>query len=148
METQSEKVKRRRRLLLRNTSLVSVGYALPLCALVIVKELGFASYKYRDLVLLSVWVLLTNAGFIASIRVTLYVVVSYTSVSYVQIVYSRQAGSFSHELLYDALFFMAALYLFFAAGMFKRQRHQVVLAKRKAESANRILYRAPDWVWR
>ena len=195
MEKQLEKIERRRRLLLRNTSLASVGYALPICALMIVKILGLASYAYRDVAIISLWVLLsriisyaiikyrreissffagsvlwyelinwmliyiyltsfmneirpaalffafigiifllTNSGFIASLLLTLAVIASYTSVSYVQIVYGQQAGSFNYELLYVSLFFMAALYLSFAAGMFKRQRQEVVVAKRKAEN--------------
>jgi len=160
----------------------------------IVKALGFVSYTYRDVAIISVWVLLsriisyaiiknrreitaffanfvlccelinwmliytyltsflneirlvalffafmgivfllTNAGFIASILLTLAVIASYTSVSYVQIVYGQQAGSFNLELLYVSLFLIAALYLSFAAGMFKRQRQEVVVAKRKTE---------------
>jgi len=198
MEKQLIKSESRRRLLLRNTSLASIGYALPLCALVIVKKLGFASYAYRDVAIIALWILLsriisyviiknrreiktffassvlwfelinwvfiyiyltsflneirlaalffafigiifllTNAGFIPSLLLTLTVVGSYLSVSYIQIVYGHQAGSFDHELLYVSFFTMAALYLSFAAGMFKRQRRQVVLAKRKAESTNR-----------
>jgi len=195
MEKQLKKNERRRRLLLRNTSLGSVGYALPICALIIVKALGFVSYAYRDVAIISIWVLLsriisysiiknrreitvffansvlcceliswmliytyltsflneirlvalffafigivfllTNAGFLPSLLLTLAVVATYTSVSYVQIVYGQQAGSFSLELLYVSLFLMAALYLSFAAGMFKRQRQEVVVAKRKAEN--------------
>ena len=195
MEKQLEKNERRRRLLLRNTSLGSVGYALPICALIIVKILGLASYAYRDVAIISLWILLsriisyaiiknrreissffansvlccelinwmliytyltsflneirlaalffafigivfllTNAGFIASLLLSLAVVATYTSVSYVQIVYGQQAGSFNYELLYVSLFFMAALYLSFAAAMFKRQRQEVVVAKRKTEN--------------
>jgi len=181
-------------MLIRNTSLASVGYALPICALMIVKALGFASYAYRDVAIISLWVLLsriisyaiiknrrditaffassvlwcelinwmliytyltsflneirlaalffafisiifllTNAGFLPSLLLTLAVISCYTSVSYVQIVYGQQAGSFNLELLYVSFFLMAALYLSFAAGMFKRQRQEVVVAKRKAE---------------
>jgi len=194
MEKQLEKNERRRRMLIRNTSLASVGYALPICALMIVKALGFASYAYRDVAIISLWVLLsriisyaiiknrrditaffassvlwcelinwmliytyltsflneirlaalffafisiifllTNAGFLPSLLLTLAVISCYTSVSYVQIVYGQQAGSFNLELLYVSFFLMAALYLSFAAGMFKRQRQEVVVAKRKAE---------------
>jgi signal transduction histidine kinase len=196
MKKQIETNERRRRLLLKNTSLGSVGYALPICALLIVKMLGFVSYTYHNVAIISLWVLLsriisyaiiknrreitaffassvlwcelvnwiliyiylvsflseirlaalffafigiifllTNAGFLASLILTLVVVASYTSVSYIQIVYGQQAGSFNLELLYVALFFMAALYLSFAAGMFKRQREEVVAAKRKAENS-------------
>ncbi len=195
MEIQLKKNERRRRLLLRNTSLASVGYALPICALMIAKKLGFASYAYRDVAIISLWIivsriisyaiiknrreitvffsssvlwcelinwiliytyltsflneirlvalfvafiglifLLTNAGLLASLLLTLALIASYTSVSYVQIVYGQQAGSFNHELLYVGLFFMTALYISFAAGMFKRQRQEVVAAKRKAEN--------------
>ena len=195
MEKQLEKIERRRRMLIRNTSLASVGYALPICALMIVKILGLASYAYRDVAIISLWILLsriisyaiiknrreissffansvlccelinwmliysyltsflneirlaalffafigivfllTNAGFIASLLLSLAVVATYTSVSYVQIVYGQQAGSFNYELLYVSLFFMAALYLSFAAAMFKRQRQEVVVAKRKTEN--------------
>jgi signal transduction histidine kinase len=194
MRKQLETNERRRRLLLKNTSLGSVGYVLPICALLVVKMLGLASYTYLNVIIISLWVLLsritsyaiiknrheiktffassvlwcelinwiliyiylisflneirlaalffafigiifllTNAGFLASIVLSVVVVASYTSVSYVQIFYSKQAGSFTLELLYVALFFMAASYLSFAAGMFKRQRQKVVLAKRKAE---------------
>jgi signal transduction histidine kinase len=195
MGKQLKKNERRRRLLLRNTSLGSVGYALPICALIIVKALGFVSYAYRDVAIISMWVLLsriisyaiiknrreitaffansvlccelinwmliytyltsflneirlvalffafigivfllTTAGFLPSLLLTLAVIASYTSVSYFQIVYGHQAGSFNLELLYVSLFFMAALYLSFAAGMFKRQRQEVVVAKQKAEN--------------
>ncbi len=186
---------RRRYLLLKNTTLASVGYALPIGALAILKMLDLVSYEYRNVIIISLWVLLsrlisyviikkrreitvsfassvlwyelfnwmiifiylttflneiriaalffafigiifllTNAGFIPSLLLTIAVAVSYTSVSYLQITYGQQAGSFNYELLYVSLFFMAALYLSFAAGMFKRQRQEVVEAKRKAES--------------
>ena len=167
---------------------------LPICALLIVKMLGLASYTYLNVVIISLWILLsriisyaiiknrgeitaffassvlwgelinwiliyiylvsflneirlaalffafigiiflfTNAGFLASIVLSFIITASYTSISYVQIFYGQQAGSFNYELLYVALFFMAALYLSFAAGMFKRQRQEVVVAKYKAE---------------
>jgi len=205
MEKQIEKNERRRHLLVRNTSLGSVGYALPICALMVAKELGFASYVYRDVVILSLWVLLsriisyaiiknrreitvffansilwcelinwmliytyltsflneirlvalffafmglifllTNAGFLASLLLTLAVMASYTSVSYVQIVYGQQTGSFNYDLLYVTFFFLAALYLSFAAGMFKRQRQEVVVAKRKAENNMREMMIAKE----
>ncbi|MBT8374986.1 MAG: hypothetical protein KJN80_08765, partial [Deltaproteobacteria bacterium] len=195
MRKQPEINERRRRLLLKNTSLGSVGYVLPICALLVVKVLGFVSYAYQNVAIISLWVLLsriisyaiiknrreisvffagsvlwcelinwvliyiylvsflneirlaalffafigiifllTNAGFVASLVLSSVVVVSYTSVSYVQIFYGQQSGSFNLELLYVSLFFMAALYLSFAAGMFKRQREEVVAAKRKAEN--------------
>jgi len=194
MRKQLKTNERRRRLLLKNTSLGSVGYALPICALLVVKMLGLASYTYIDVAIIFLWILLsrvisyaiiknrheittffassvlwcelinwvliyiylvsflneirlaalffafigiifllTNAGFVASLLLSFVVIASYTSVSYVQIFYGQQAGYFNYELLFVALFFMASLYLSFAAGMFKRQRQEVVVAKRKAE---------------
>ena len=60
MKKQLGKNERRRHLLLKNTSLGSAGYALPICALLIVKMLGFVSYPYRDVVIISLWVLLSR----------------------------------------------------------------------------------------
>lgn len=60
MEKQTERDKRRRQLLLRNTSLATIGYALPIFALVIAKELGFASYSYKNLIIISIWVCLSR----------------------------------------------------------------------------------------
>ncbi len=48
---------RRRRLLLRNTSIASVGYSLPAVAFVIVKVLDLASYTYQHLAILALWIL-------------------------------------------------------------------------------------------
>lgn len=168
---------------------------LPITALVIARWLGFASYAYYHLAIISVWVLLsrivfysiikkrrditiffanailwaeltnwiflyiylvtflnelrlaalffafigiifllTSAGFLPSLILSLAVAASYTTISYLQITYGHQAGSFALEMLYVAFFFMGALYLSFSAGVFKRKRQEVVAAKRKAEA--------------
>ncbi|MBT8356939.1 MAG: hypothetical protein HKO79_01150, partial [Desulfobacterales bacterium] len=60
MRKQPEINERRRRLLLKNTSLGSVGYVLPICALLVVKVLGFVSYAYQNVAIISLWVLLSR----------------------------------------------------------------------------------------
>jgi signal transduction histidine kinase len=188
---------RRRMLLLRNTTLGSLGYVLPLVIMVIAKEINFARYSYQSLGIISGWILvsrilsftiirsrsriskrfagrvlwfelanwiliftyltsflneirlaalffgfigliflLTNAGFTASLVTTFSVVMSYSLVAFLQINRGGQAGNFPQEMLYVSIFFVVAIYMSFAAGLFKKQRRQIVEAKLRAERAN------------
>ncbi len=192
-----DKYNRRQRLLLKNTSIATVGYSLPLAAFVILKELDFASYSYNNLTILILWILssriisysiirskrritvsfvnlvfffeltnwlfifcyltsflneirlsalfcafigiiflLTNAGTFASLLLSVSVSVSYTTISYFQILYNDQAGVFALDFMYACFFMLSAFFLSVAAGMFKNQRKEVIEAKRKAEAAN------------
>jgi signal transduction histidine kinase len=81
--------------------------------------------------------LLPNTGFIPSLLLSLSVVISYTCISYYQITFGHQAGIFAIELVYVCFFFFSSLYVAFAAGMFKKQREEVLRAKQRAESASK-----------
>ena len=87
---------------------------------------------------------LTNADFLHSFLVTIFVVAAYTSISYIQINYMHMAGNFKLEIFYVIFFSIAASYLSLAAGTFKRQRREVIDGKKKAEQNVTELARAKE----
>ncbi len=187
----------RQNLLLRNTSIATIGYTLPIISFFTVKALGLATYSYIPLIVATSWVyisriishviirsrkqttlkfarlvlcyelinwviiftfltsflneirltalfcafigitfLFTNAGYVASLSLSLSVFISYTAVSYYQIHYGNQAGVFALEFMYACYFMFSAIFLSIAAGIFMNQRKALVEAKRKAEAAS------------
>jgi signal transduction histidine kinase len=78
--------------------------------------------------------LLTNSGFVPSLMLSLTASVSYTAISYYQIEFGRQKGSFVFEFLCVVFFMFSSIFVAMAASLFKRQRQEVIEAKRKAES--------------
>jgi signal transduction histidine kinase len=81
--------------------------------------------------------LLPSRGFVLSIVLSCSVAACYTFIAYYQIHYGGQTGIFAVELLYVCFFGFVAVYVAWAAEMFARQRKEVVVAKRRAENANR-----------
>lgn len=196
--SETEKSTIRRKLLLKNTSIATIGYALPITSYFIVNLIGIAHYAYTNLVILAIWIciarvvsygvvrrrrhitirfsqtvlvcelinwmaifcflvsflnevrptalfcafigvifLFTNAGFLASFLLSFSVFFTYIAVSYYQINYGLQSGSFILEFMYASYFMFSAIFLSVAAGVFKNQRKALVAAKRSAEAANR-----------
>ena len=196
-EEKNNKNERRRRLLIKNTSIATVGYSIPYFAFLILKWLDFVSYSYKNLIILFIWViisrivssliirrkrtitvsfanlilffeltswllifcyltsflneiriaalfcafigiifLLTNAGTLVSLLLSASVFVCFISISYFEITYNHQAGVFATEFMYACFFMLSSSFLALAAGVFKKQRKQIVKAKRKAEAAN------------
>lgn len=191
---ETEKVERRRAILLKNTSFATIGYSLPLAAFWLIRWLDLASYSYTSLIILCLWILssrlvsyyiisskkdvtrqfasrvmvaelvhwmlifcyllyflnevrilalfcafiglvflLTNAGFLPSLMLSFSIGLSYTGISYYQIEYGLQKGSFGFEFLCVVFFMFSSLFVAMIAAMFKRQRQEVIDAKRKAE---------------
>jgi len=60
MTKPDNKNRRRRRLLLKNTSIATIGYSLPILALFVVKALDVASYTYTNLMIIIFWVALSR----------------------------------------------------------------------------------------
>jgi signal transduction histidine kinase len=81
--------------------------------------------------------LLPSRGFVASILLSCSVAAGYTLISYYQIYYGGQSGIFAVEFMYVCFFVFAAVYVAWAAERFARQRKEVVVAKRRAETASR-----------
>ena len=193
-----KKNNRRRQLLLKNTSIATVGYILPISALFVVKALGLASFSYGNLMVVVLWVILsrlvsyfiikkkicitrtfanlvlvseltnwmfafcylvsflneiriaalffafigliflfTNAGTLQSFLLSIAVFCSYTGVTYYQIHINHQQGVFALEFMYACFFMFSALFLSAAAGLFNKQRKQIVVAKHVAEASNK-----------
>ena len=183
--------------MLKNTTMVTCAYTLPILSFLIIKLLGIAHFPYSKLVTLVIWILaarltsyliigarrqitarfaktiiflelinwmlifcflvaflnevrlaalfcaflgliflFSNAGYLTSFLVSLSVFVSYTAVSYYQINFGGQPGSFALEFTYACYFMFTAIFLSVAAGIFRDQRRAVVAAKRNAEAAN------------
>jgi signal transduction histidine kinase len=80
--------------------------------------------------------LFTNAGTLAALLLSTAVFISYTAVSYVAIHYGNQAGIFALEFMYAGFFMFSSVFLSVSAGVFMKQKREVVDAKRKAEAAN------------
>ena len=77
--------------------------------------------------------LLTGSGFWYSMLLGFLTALSYGAISYYQIHYGNQAGSFAVEFLYVSFFFVTTIFLSSATGLFARQRKDIIAAKRKAE---------------
>ena len=56
MLAHSKKNRRRRKLLLKNTTIATFGYTLPLISFLVIKILGFGTFSYMNLLALSVWI--------------------------------------------------------------------------------------------
>ena len=56
MLTRSEKNRRRRKLLMKNTTIATFGYTLPIISFFIIKILGISTYSYTNLITLAVWI--------------------------------------------------------------------------------------------
>ena len=80
--------------------------------------------------------LLTNAGTLVSLLLSASVFVSFISISYFEITSNNQPGIFASDFMYACFFMLSSSFLAVAAGAFKKQRKQIVEAKRKAEAAN------------
>jgi len=198
MTIPNNKNRRRRQLLLKNTSIATIGYVLPILALFVVKALDVASYTYTNLMIIIFWValsrlvsyliikkrraitpsfanlvlvaeltnwmfifcylisflneiriaalffafiglifLFTNAGILQSFLLSIAAFFSYTGMAYYQIHVNDQSGVFALEFMYACFFMFTSLFLSAAAGLFNKQRKQVVEAKRHAEAANK-----------
>jgi len=197
MKTEADKSEIRRELLLKNTTIATCAYTLPILSFLTIKLVDIAHYSYNNLALLVIWVyaarlfsyaiirtrrhisvlfakivtvcelvnwllvfcylvsflnevrltalfcaflgiifLFTNAGYMASLLMSLSVFIFYTSVTYFQITFDGQAGNFNLEFMYACYFMFSAIFLSLAAGIFKNQRKALVAAKRNAEAAN------------
>ena len=183
---------------MKNTSIATIGYSLPILALFVVKALDIASYSYTNLMIIIFWValsrlvshiiikkkrviktafanlvlffeltnwmfifcylisflneiriaalffafiglifLFTNAGTLPSFILSIAVFFSYTGTTYYQIHVNDQSGIFALEFMYACFFMFPSLFLSAAAGLFNKQRKQIVVAKRHAEAANK-----------
>ena len=123
MESGAQKSATRRKLLIRNTSMATLGYTLPFVSCIVVKELGFATYDYKHIVLIGIWIYLTRLISYAIIRsrkkVTLRFanfVLCYELVNWVMIF--CYLTSFLNEVRLTALFcaFIGVIFLFTNAG--------------------------------
>ena len=182
---------------MKNTTVATIGYSLPILALFVVKALNFASYSYTNLIIIVTWVtlsrlisyliimkkrsvtrqfanlvmicelinwvfifcylvsflnevriaalffafiglifLFTNAGVLHSILLSMAIFISYTGVAYYQIHMNDQAGLFTLEFMYACFFMFSSFFLSSAAGLFNKQRKQIITVKRHAEAAN------------
>jgi len=81
--------------------------------------------------------LFTNAGILQSFLLSIAAFFSYTGMAYYQIHVNDQSGVFALEFMYACFFMFTSLFLSAAAGLFNKQRKQVVEAKRHAEAANK-----------
>lgn len=81
--------------------------------------------------------LFTNAGILQSFLLSLAVFFTYTGVAYYQIHNNDQSGRFTLEFMYAIFFMFSSLFLSAAAGLFNKQRKQVVMAKHTAEAASK-----------
>ena len=80
--------------------------------------------------------LFTNAGILQSFLLSIAVFIIYTGMTYYQIHGNGQSGTFALEFMYACFFMFPSLFLSAAAGLFNKQRKQIVEAKRHAEAAN------------
>ncbi len=81
--------------------------------------------------------LFTNAGILQSFLLSIAVFISYTGMTYYQIHVNGQSGTFTLEFMYACFFMSPSLFLSAAAGLFNKQKKQIVEAKRYAEAANK-----------
>lgn len=69
MELSVEKYKRRRRVLLKNTSLAACGYALPLITMIIAKALELATYTHTDVIIIGMWSFVSTLILLALVKI-------------------------------------------------------------------------------
>jgi signal transduction histidine kinase len=123
MKTEAEKSESRRAQLLRNTSIATVGYTLPMISFVVVKALGFASYTNTHLIVLGIWVYASRAVSYSVIRYRKQIsvkfanfVLCYELINWMLIY--LYLTSFLNEVRLTALFcaFIGVIFLLTSAG--------------------------------
>ena len=123
MKTETEKSETRRALLLRNTSIATVGYTLPIISFIVVKVLGFASYTNTHLIVIGIWVYTSRIVSYSIIRsrkeITIKfanIVLCYELINWLLIFF--YLTSFLNEVRLTALFcaFIGIIFLLTSAG--------------------------------
>ena len=79
MTKPNNKNRRRRRLLLKNTSIATIGYVLPILALFVVKALDVASYSYTNLMIIIFWVALSRLASYLIIKIKRAITTSFAN---------------------------------------------------------------------
>ena len=123
MTKETNKNERRRRYILQNTSIATVGYSIPIIAFVILKELNFCTYTYKNLLIIGLWISISRivSYFIIRLKreITVrfgHIVLTYELTNWILIF--CYLVSFLNEIRLSALFcaFMGIIFLFTNAG--------------------------------
>ena len=123
MTKETNKNERRRRYILKNTSVATVGYSIPIIAFVILKELNFGTYSYKNLLIIGLWISFSRILSYFIIRLKREITVRF---GYVVLIYELTNWmfifcylvSFLNEIRLSALFcaFIGIIFLFTNAG--------------------------------